>query len=38
MSSPDEELMEKMLHIHQEKGGSTPSNDDSATQRRAAKR
>ena len=38
MSSPDEELMEKMLHIHHEKGGTTPSNDDSAPPRRTAKR
>jgi transcriptional regulator with XRE-family HTH domain len=37
MSSPDEELMEKMLEIHHEKGGSVPSNDDAAP-RRAAKR
>lgn len=38
MSSPDEELMEKMLHIHHEKGGTVPSNDDNPTPRRAAKR
>jgi len=34
MSSPDEELMEKMIHIHHEKGSSAPSNDDSAPPRR----
>jgi transcriptional regulator with XRE-family HTH domain len=39
MSSPDEELMEALLHIHDEqKAGAAPSNDDSAPPRRAAKR
>ena len=38
MSSPDEELMEKMLHIHHEKHGTVPSNDDGAPPRRVAKR
>ncbi|WP_440525329.1 helix-turn-helix domain-containing protein [Sphingomonas sp.] len=38
MSSPDEELMEKMLSLHHEKGGNLPSNDDSPAPRRTARR
>ena len=38
MSSPDEELMEKMLSLHHERGGSLPSNDDSPVPRRTARR
>ena len=39
MSSPDEELMEALLNIHHEqKASAAPSNDDMASDRRAAKR
>ena len=38
MSSADEELMETLLNIHHEQSrNATPSNDDTAGERRAAR-